>query len=231
MSLASPVCVRDSVAVTGSVSAMSLSWVRLSAQDAYCKTPSDWLDQGQSDLDVPTVPDGFMREVVIQKRASCSRSVYYHYFQTYDEPVGPSVRRVALLRAAANPDDADAEDTVKGFLRSDLYDPNEGLRHSDFDFSSTRAAGATAVGAPAGSAEQGRSTAVAPPRSSHRTKRPSAVVGFSDVERCLARVRSESDAQTDDRWVRSKCRWRPCRRLVQCCATESRLCFLLWVVR
>jgi len=112
-----------------------------SLQDAGCKVPSDWLDQGQSDLNVPTVPDGFMREVVIHRKAytqpsSAARpapTVFYHFFQ-FRVSEGPIVQRKALLRAAVNPDNADAEDTVEGFLRSPLNDPGLGLRGSDFRF-------------------------------------------------------------------------------------------------
>jgi len=103
--------------------------------------PSDWLDQGQSDLNVPTVPDGFMREVVIDQQAytqpsSAARpapTVFYHFFQ-FLVPEGPLVQRKALLRAAVNPDNADAEDTVEGFLRSPLNDLEDGLSQSDFRF-------------------------------------------------------------------------------------------------
>ena len=103
--------------------------------------PSDWLDQGQSDLNVPTVPDGFMREVVIHRKAYSQSSsaarpaptVFYHFFM-YRLPEGPIVQRKALLRAAVNPDNADAEDTVEGFLRSPLNDPEDGLSQSDFRF-------------------------------------------------------------------------------------------------
>jgi hypothetical protein len=101
--------------------------------------PSDWLDQGQSDLNVPTVPGGFMREVVIHQQAytqpsSAARpapTVFYHFFQ-FLGPKGPIVQRKALLRAAVNLDNADAEDTVEGFLRSPLNDA--GLQQSDFRF-------------------------------------------------------------------------------------------------
>jgi hypothetical protein len=100
---------------------MAASW----RDDARCEVPSDWLDEGESDLYVPTVQGGFMREVVIHEQAYTrsrntrpARSIYYHYFTKASE--GSSVERVALLRAAANPHDADAEDTVEGFLRSQL---------------------------------------------------------------------------------------------------------------
>jgi hypothetical protein len=116
-------------------------------QDACCEVPSDWLDQGQSDMNVPEVPEGFMREVVLHEQAFSqapathssmkhpTRSVYYHYFQVFHASEGPSVRRMALLRAAANPCDPHAMDTVEGFLRSDLCDQMDALQQSDFDFS------------------------------------------------------------------------------------------------
>ena len=119
--------------------------------------PSDWLDQGQSDINVPTVPDGFMREVVIHEQAYTqssatrsrvkhpTRSVFYHYFQTSHVPEGPAVQRKALLRAAANPDDPDAMDTVKGFLRSHLCNQMDGLQQSDFDFSGADIEGSRSV--------------------------------------------------------------------------------------
>ena len=128
---------------------------RACLQDACCEVPSDWLDQGQSDINVPTVPDGFMREVVIHEQAytqsSATRSrikhpaVFYHYFQTSHAPEGPAVQRKALLRAAANPDDPDAMDTVKGFLRSHLCNQMDGLQQSDFDFSGADIGGSRSV--------------------------------------------------------------------------------------
>ena len=99
---------------------------------------------------MPTVRDGFMREVVIHfeadtpsssaTRSHPARSVYYHYFTKKSK--GPTVWRVALLRAPANPDDADAEDTVQGtltltvegFLRSKLCYKDDALLPSDFKF-------------------------------------------------------------------------------------------------
>ena len=109
-------------------------------QDAHCEVPSDYLDQGESDLSVPTVPEGFMREVVIHFEADTpsssatlwrpTPSVFYHYFTSI--PGVSKVRRKALLRAPANPDDADAEGTVEGFLRSELN--QMALEPSSFNF-------------------------------------------------------------------------------------------------
>ena len=126
-------------------------------QDAHCEVPSDWLDAGENDLYVPTVRDGFMREVVIHfeadtpsssaTRSHPARSVYYHYFTKNSK--GPTVWRVALLRAPANPDDADAEETVQGtltltvedFLRSKLNIKQDKLLPSDFMFPDVEADG------------------------------------------------------------------------------------------
>ena len=106
---------------------------------------------------MPTVRDGFMREVVIHfeagtpssstTRSHPARSVYYHYFTKNSK--GPTVWRVALLRAPANPDDADAEETVQGtltltvedFLRSKLNVKNDALLPSDFMFLDVEASG------------------------------------------------------------------------------------------
>jgi len=119
--------------------------------------PSDWLDQGQSDIYVPTVPDGFMREVVMHEQAYTqssatrssikhpTRNVLYHYFQVSHAPEGPAVQRKALLRAATNPDDPDAMDTVQGFLRSYLWNQIERLQQSDFDFSGADIRGSRSV--------------------------------------------------------------------------------------
>ena len=135
-----------------------------SLQDALCEVPSDWLDQGQSEMYVPTVPDGFMREVVIHEQAykhstastrfstkRPSRSIFYHFFHMYDTPGGgPSVERKALLQAAVNPDDADADDTVEAFLRSSLYTQmGQSLQLSDFDFHDAENCCPCAVNAPA----------------------------------------------------------------------------------
>ena len=140
-----------------SVAFFSAERRRACLQDACCEVPSDWLDQGQSDINVPTVPDGFMREVVIHKQAYTqssatrsrvkhpTRSVFYHYFQTFHAPEGPSVQRKALLRAVANPDDPNAMDTVKGFLRSHLWNQIERLQQSDFDFSGADTGGSRTV--------------------------------------------------------------------------------------
>jgi hypothetical protein len=124
-------------------------------QDACCEVPADWMDAGESDLYVSNVPAGCMREVVIHEQAMSSatlspsarpaHSVYYHYFQATRARKGPSVRRKALLRAAANPDDADVEDTVQGtrtltvkdFLRSELYNQTDKLQPSHFHFHET----------------------------------------------------------------------------------------------
>jgi hypothetical protein len=141
-------------------------------QDALCEVPSDWLDQGQSDFYVPTVPDGFMREVVIHNQAYShssastrartkrpARSIFYHFFLKYDVPPGegPSVERKALLRAAVNPDDADADDTVEAFLRSSLHTQmGQSLQQSDFDFYDAENCGPCALN---GSAAASRSRA------------------------------------------------------------------------
>ena len=111
-------------------------------QDAHCEVHSDWLDAGYGDLSVPTVPTGFMREVVFHfeadtpssaaTRSHPARSVFYHFFKVNDASEGPSVKRMALLRAPANPDDADAEGTVEGFLRSELN--QMALEPSSFNF-------------------------------------------------------------------------------------------------
>ena len=126
-------------------------------QDAHCKVPSDWLDAGYGDLSVPTVPTGFMREVVFHfeadtpsssaTRSHPARSVFYHFFKDNDAPAG-SVKREALLRAPANPDDADAEKTVQGtltltvedFLRSKLI-KKDAVQPSDFIFYDSEADG------------------------------------------------------------------------------------------
>jgi hypothetical protein len=121
-------------------------------QDAHCEVHSDWLDAGYGDLSVPTVPTGFMREVVFHfeadtpssaaTRSHPARSVFYHFFKVNDASEGPSVKRMALLRAPANPDDADAEKTVQGtltltvedFLRSKLNSKEDELQPSHFMF-------------------------------------------------------------------------------------------------
>jgi hypothetical protein len=116
-------------------------------QDACCEVPSDWLDQGESDFYVPTVKDGFMREMVIHEQAYTQssatrsrskrpqRSIYYHFFKFLNAEVSTAVLRSALLRGAANPDDRDADDTVEGFLRSQLdQHRNDDLLKTDFDF-------------------------------------------------------------------------------------------------
>ena len=120
-------------------------------QDAHCKVHSDWLDAGYGDLSVPTVPTGFMREVVFHfeadTRSHPARSVFYHFFKDNDAPAG-SVKREALLRAPANPDDADAEKTVQGtltltvedFLRSKLI-KKDAVQPSDFIFYDSEADG------------------------------------------------------------------------------------------
>ena len=113
-----------------------------SLQDARCEVASDWLDQGQRDLNVPTVPSGFMREVVIHQQAYHTQpsaaarpapAVFYHFFQFCAPEVPVLVQRKALLRAAVNPADADAKDTVEGFLR-DFYLNTDNLQQSDFSF-------------------------------------------------------------------------------------------------
>ena len=103
--------------------------------------PSDYLDAEQSDLHVPAVPPGFMREVVLeqcysQPLAPRSRTVYYHYVETVLNPSPGShvVLRTALL----------TEDTVEGFLRSPkgLREVNEaGLQHANFAFGDAVARG------------------------------------------------------------------------------------------
>ena len=104
-----------------------------SRQDARCEVPSDWLDgeQGDLELDVPTVPPGFMREVVLeqcysQPLAPRSRTVYYHYFEVVPNalPGSPVVRRTALL----------TEDMVEGFLRSSKGLRKAGLQLANFAF-------------------------------------------------------------------------------------------------
>jgi len=106
---------------------------------------SDWLDAEQGDLDVPVVPTGFMREVVLDEQcyshplAPRSRTVYYHNFvEVPNAPPGsPLVRRTALLRAAGAAVDManmDAEDTVEGFLRSHPHLTDAGLQHANFAF-------------------------------------------------------------------------------------------------
>jgi hypothetical protein len=110
-------------------------------QDACCETPSDYLDAGQSDLYVPTVPHGFIREVVIDEQ-SHARAVYYHYFE--EVLVGPAgsrmVQRTALLRAAVCEAGVDAKTfdgwmemsvTVAGFM---LSNPWVEVTPKDFNF-------------------------------------------------------------------------------------------------
>ena len=140
-------------------------------QDAHCKVHSDWLDAGYGDLSVPTVPTGFMREVVFHfeadTRSHPARSVYYHYFTKNSK--GPTVWRVALLRAPANPDDADAEETVQGtltltvedFLRSKLNIKQDKLLPSDFMFPDVEAdgPGVLATTIPANALASGQSKA------------------------------------------------------------------------
>jgi hypothetical protein len=114
--------------------------------------PSDWLDQGQGDLSVPEVPVGFMREVVLDYNSQStapSRTVYYHYFETNEE----TVRRTALLRAAVNPSDSHADDTVQGFLRSHPHLVSEGLQHANFVFDDAAAGSARASTIAAGAAQ------------------------------------------------------------------------------
>jgi hypothetical protein len=103
-----------------------------------------------------------MREVVFHfeadtpsssaTRSRPARSVFYHFFKVTDAPdEGPSVERMALLRAPANPDDADAEETVQGtltltvedFLRSKLYNQMDSLLllPSEFKFYDAEAEG------------------------------------------------------------------------------------------
>jgi hypothetical protein len=103
-----------------------------------------------------------MREVVFHFEADTPsssatrsrpvRSVFYHFFKVTDAPdEGPSVERMALLRAPANPDDADAEKTVQGtltltvedFLRSKLYNQMDSLLllPSEFKFYDAEAEG------------------------------------------------------------------------------------------
>ena len=148
-------------------------------QDAHCKVHSDWLDAGYGDLSVPTVPTGFMREVVFHfeadtpssaaTRSHPARSVFYHFFKDNDAPAG-SVKREALLRAPANPDDADAEKTVQGtltltvedFLRSKLNIKQDKLLPSDFMFPDVEADGPGVLPAaiPANALASGQSKAV-----------------------------------------------------------------------
>jgi hypothetical protein len=101
----------------------------LSLQDARCEVPSDWLDGEESDLYVPAVPPGFMREVVLcysQPLAPRSRTVYYHYFEQVlnASPGAPVVRRTALL----------TEDTVERFLRPYQGLKEAGLQRTNFVF-------------------------------------------------------------------------------------------------
>ena len=100
-------------------------------QDACCETPSDYLDAGQSDLYVPTVPHGFIREVVIDEQ-SHARAVYYHHFA--GGPVGSrAVRETALLRTVMSKEGGvDDTETVDGFLRRHPH--VQGLRITDFNF-------------------------------------------------------------------------------------------------
>jgi hypothetical protein len=134
-------------------------------QDACCEVPSDWLDMGASDFYVPTVPEGFMREVVIHSQAytrssatrsrskHITRSIYYHYFTTSTTSTaqgGPAVLRKALLTAASNPHDTDADDTVEGFLRSQLnHNEQTELFPSMFNFYDAEAAGPGVLALPA----------------------------------------------------------------------------------
>ena len=101
----------------------------LSLQDARCEVPSDWLDGEESDLYVPAVPPGFMREVVLcysQPLAPRSRTVYYHFIENVlnASPGAPVVRRTALL----------TEDTVERFLRPYQGLKEAGLQRTNFVF-------------------------------------------------------------------------------------------------
>jgi hypothetical protein len=104
--------------------------------------PSDYLDAEQSDLHVPAVPPGFMREVVLeqcysQPLAPRSRTVYYHYVETVLNPSPGShvVLRTALL----------TEDTVEGFLRSHQGVQQAGLQHANFAFGDAVARGLPSI--------------------------------------------------------------------------------------
>lgn len=79
---------------------------------------------------MPSVPTGFIREVVLDEQ-SCTRAVYYHYF----EEVGPerAVRETALLRTVMSKEGGvDEKETVAGFLRRHPH--VQGLRITDFNF-------------------------------------------------------------------------------------------------
>ena len=87
---------------------------------------------------MPTVPPGFMREVVLeqcysQPLAPRSRTVYYHYFEVVPNalPGSPVVRRTALL----------TEDMMEGFMRSHQGQLDAGLKRADFIFDETAAHG------------------------------------------------------------------------------------------
>jgi hypothetical protein len=131
-------------------------------QDACCETPSDYLDAGQSDLYVPTVPHGFIREVVIDEQ-SHARAVYYHHFA--GGPVGSrAVRETALLRTVMSKEGGvDDTETVDGFLRRHPHVKGLRLRLTDFNFR-TEAAPSKAV-APGGKAAAKKAKATPKARS------------------------------------------------------------------
>jgi hypothetical protein len=158
-------------------------------QDACCETPSDWLDAGQSDLYVPTVPAGFVREVVIDPQR-CTRAVYYHFFEEVTGWVGRwrAVRETALLRAATSEDGAQAAHTVGGFMRSH---PHVRVGMLDFNFRTDASTGKAI--APRGKAAASTSKAAL----SKAARAPPAVrKARHSTKKAISQQRARRDAAT-----------------------------------
>ena len=84
--------------------------------DATCDVPSDWMQEGVSDLYVPKVPPGFMREVVLrrwtydkvqrnlpERRNKSNRDVYYHFCDPTSDNPGKGGRHTLLRSQVPRP--------------------------------------------------------------------------------------------------------------------------------
>jgi hypothetical protein len=112
--------------------------------DANCDVPSDWMQEGVSDLYVPKVPPGFMREVVLrrwtydrvlrnlpEKRNKSNRDVYYHYCEPISDSSGKGGRFTLRSQVRDQPT-AEAVDIPRS--RVDWKRRNFRFMHSELVF-------------------------------------------------------------------------------------------------
>jgi hypothetical protein len=196
-------------------------------QDACCEMPSDFLDAGQRDLYVPTVPAGFVREVVIDFQSHV-RDVVYHYFE--EKHVGRAeprmVQRTALLRAYMRKEGVGAAETVEGFMRSH---PHVRVEFVHFNFRTDapaskgvapkgKAAAKTPKAAPKAAAKAPKAAKAAPKKGTLLQRDRFAAFAKADKEKGrllssrLARVRHKELADdphgTDDGDAKAQRRWK-----------------------